>query len=75
MAIIDKQKEKVANYRLMWFVSITTLLAMIAFIFNSFEKLNLLKQLLIAAAGITLTLITLYFSSKLKEETEKLEDL
>ena len=75
MAIIDKQKEKVANYRLMWFVSITTLLAMIAFIFNSFEKLNLLKQLLIATAGITLTLITLYFSSKLKEETEKLEDL
>ena len=70
---IDKQK--VANYRLMWFVSITSLLAMIAFIFNSFEKLNVLKQLLIAFAGVGLTLITLYLGWKLNEETEKLEDL
>ena len=75
MAEIDKQKEKVSNYRAIWIVSITSLLALIAFIFNSFDKLNLWRQLLVTTGGIGLVIIVLYLSWKLKIETDKLEEI
>ncbi|WP_255327417.1 hypothetical protein [Lebetimonas sp. JS032] len=39
MSQLDKQKEKVSNYRLAWGIVLTALFGMIAFIFNAFDKL------------------------------------
>jgi ABC-type Fe3+-siderophore transport system permease subunit len=72
---LDKQKEKIANYRLVWGISLTALLGIIAFIFNSFDKLPLAKQILATLGGIISVIIVLYLSWKLNIETEKLEDL
>jgi ABC-type Fe3+-siderophore transport system permease subunit len=72
---LDKQKEKIANYRLVWGISLTALLGIIAFIFNSFDKLPLTKQILATLGGIISVIIVLYLSWKLNIETEKLEDL
>jgi len=47
MAEIDRQKERVSNYRLVWGISLTALFGMIAFIFNSFDKLIFMKKVLI----------------------------
>jgi len=69
MSQLDKQKEKVSNYRLAWGIILTALLGMIAFIFNYFDKLPPFKQYLLIGGG------TLYLTWKLKIETDKLEDL
>jgi len=68
MSKLDKQKEKVSNYRAIWIISISSLLALIAYIFNSFDKLNFFKQLLITCGGIVLVIIVLYLSWRLKKE-------
>jgi hypothetical protein len=44
MAELDKQKEKVANYRLGWGLALTSLIGLIAFIFNNYDKLETLKK-------------------------------
>jgi len=75
MSQLDKQKEKVSNYRLAWGISLTSLLGLIAFIFNSFDKLSQTKQLFVITGGIVLVIIALYLTWKLKIETDKLEDL
>ena len=75
MAEIDKQKEKISNYRLAWGVSLTALLGMIAFIFNSFDHLIYIKQTLIAIGFAILIILVLYLTWKLKIETDKLEDM
>jgi hypothetical protein len=72
---LDKQKEKIANYRLIWGISLTALLGIIAFIFNSFDKLPLIKQIIVTLGGIISVIIVLYLSWKLNIETEKLEEL
>jgi hypothetical protein len=72
---LDKQKEKTANYRLIWGISLTALLGMIAFIFNTFDELPFFKQLLLISGFIAIIVIVLYLTWKLKIETDKLEDL
>jgi len=75
MAKIDKQKEKVVNYRMIWLLSITSLLGLISFIFNKYDELNFLKQIFIIFTGAFLVIIVLYLTLKLKNETDKLEEL
>ena len=75
MSQLDKQKEKVSNYRLAWGIILTALLGMIAFIFNYFDKLPTFKQNLLIGGGTLLVIIALYLTWKLKIETDKLEDL
>jgi len=75
MSQLDKQKEKIANYRLAWGIVLTALFGMIAFIFNIFDKLPLFKQLLVTFGFIAIIVIVLYLTWKLKIETDKLEDL
>ncbi len=75
MSQLDKQKEKVSNYRLAWGIILTALLGFIAFIFNSFDKLSLFKQWLVIVGGFVLVIIALYITWKLKNETDKLEEL
>jgi len=75
MARIDKQKEKVVNYRMIWLLSITSLLGLISFIFNRYDELNFLKQIFIIFTGGFLVIVVLYLTLKLKNETDKLEEL
>ena len=75
MAEIDKQKEVVANYRLLLAISLTSLMGIIAFIFNYFDKVNLLKQLLLTFGRVLVLISTLVLGWLLKKETDKLKDL
>jgi len=75
MAEIDRQKEKVSNYRLVWGISLTALFGMIAFIFNAFDKLIFMKKIFITIGFFTLIIFVLYLTWKLKIETDKLKDL
>ena len=75
MSRLDKQKESVSNYRLVWGISLSAFFGLIAFIFNSFDKLPFFKQLLVGFGSVILLLIVLYLTWRLKIETDKLEDL
>ncbi len=75
MSQLEKEKEKVSNYRLAWGIVLTALFGMIAFIFNAFDKLPFFKQLLVTFGFIAIIVIVLYLTWKLKIETDKLEDL
>jgi uncharacterized membrane protein YqjE len=75
MAELDKQKEKVANYRLGWGLALTSLIGLIAFIFNNYDKLETLKKNIITYGAVILVIIILYLTWKLNKETNKLEEL
>ena len=75
MAEIDKQKEKVVFWRMLFFFWLTITVGLVAFIFNNFDKLSDVKLLL---SNITLLLVIVFLiitSIKMKKETDKLRDL
>jgi uncharacterized membrane protein HdeD (DUF308 family) len=75
LAEIDKQKEKVVFWRMLFFFWLTITVGLVAFIFNNFDKLSDVKLLL---SNITLLLVIVFLiitSIKMKKETDKLRDL
>ena len=72
---IDRQKEVVANYRMFVAISITILSGLIAYIFNSYEKLSDLQKTITLIGFVGLLIDVLYLTFKLKRETDKLKDL
>ena len=75
MADIDYQKEKVSFWRMFFFFWLTTIIGLIAFLFNNFDKLSEIKLILINITLVILIIFLLLTSIKLKKETEKLKDL
>ena len=75
MADIDYQKEKVSFWRMFFFFWLTTIIGLIAFLFNNFDKLSEIKLILINITLMILIIFLLLTSIKLKKETEKLKDL
>jgi heme exporter protein D len=75
LAEIDRQKEKVVFWRMLFFFWLTVTVGLVAFIFNNFDKLSDVKLLL---SNITLLLVIVFLiitSIKMKKETDKLRDL
>ena len=75
MADIDYQKEKISFWRMLFFFWLTTIIGLIAYLFNNFEKLSETKLILI---NLTLTILLIFLivtSIKLKKETEKIKDM
>ncbi len=75
MADIDYQKEKVTFWRIAFFFWLTTIIGLIAYLFNNFTKLTEIKLVLVNLSLIVLIIFLIFTSSKLKKETEKLKDL
>ena len=57
MADIDYQKEKVSFWRMFFFFWLTTIIGLIAFLFNNFDKLSEIKLILI---NITLMILIIF---------------
>ena len=68
MADIDYQKEKVSFWRMFFFFWLTTIIGLIAFLFNKFDRLSETKLILINITLIILIIFLLLTSIKLKKE-------
>jgi len=75
MADIDFQKEKVNFWRMLFFFWLTSIVGLIAYIFNNYDKLEFVRFVIINIVLIVLIIFLLLTSIKLKKETEKLKDL
>jgi len=73
--LLDRQKEVVANYRMYSAIVFTTLLGLIAYMFNFYEKLSEIKQVFVTVGFFILVITNVYLMYKLKIETEKLKDI
>ena len=75
MAEIDKQKEIIGFLKTGFFFFLGTLFALIAYLFDKFDKLESIKLIFINI-GITVDiLILIYLAKKAKKEINKLKDL
>jgi len=75
MADIDYQKDKVNFWRMLFFMILTTIFALVAFIFNNYEALNTFKLITVNVVTFMLVLILILISLKMSKEMEKLKDL
>ena len=75
MADIDYQKDKVNFWRMLFFMILTTIFALVAFIFNNYETLNTFKLITVNVVTFMLVLILILISLKMSKEMEKLKDL
>ncbi|GAX86887.1 conserved hypothetical protein [Lebetimonas natsushimae] len=75
MAEIDKQKEKIAFLRTMFFFLLTALFGLVAFVFTKYMKLSEIQLILTNIAGLILLIGIIATGKKLKKEIDKLEDM
>ncbi len=75
MAEIDKQKEKIAFFRTMFFFLLASLFGLIAFIFNKYSKLNEFELIMVNIGGFILLISILFTGKKLKKEIEKIGEI
>jgi len=75
MARIDKQKEKITFWRMLFFFWLTLIVGLISYIFNNLENLNSVKMIFSNIALISVIFLLILTSIKLKKETDKLEDM
>ena len=75
MAKIDREKEIVTFFRNAFFFVLSLIVALTAYIFNSYEKLNILKLVLLDIVEVSLILINILIGIKLKNAIDKLKDI
>ncbi len=75
MAEIDKQKEKITFWRMMFFFLLTSIFAEVAYIFTKYQKLNEIQLILANIAGGVLLIAIIGVGIKLKKEIEKIEEM
>jgi len=75
MAEIDKQKEKIAFFRTIFFFLLASLFGLIAFVFNKYPKLNEVELIIINIGGLSLLISILFTGKKLKKEIEKIGEI
>ena len=75
MAEIDRQKERVAFWRNLFFVVLTALFGLSAFIFNNFDKLNEVRLIIIVVVTFLFAVSLILIAIKMRKETDKLRDL
>ena len=75
MAELDKQKEKVSFWRMLFFFLLTSIFGLVAYLFNSYESLSELKIVLanVTLFGLVVALIIVLI--KMNKEIDKLKDL
>jgi len=75
MAKIDREKEIVTFFRSAFFFVLSLIVALTAYIFNSYEKISVLKLILLDIVEISLILIDVLIGVKLKKAIDKLKDI
>jgi len=75
VAQIDKQKEIIGIYKTGFFFVLGALFALLAYIFQNFDKLNNNKMILLEILVLIGVSIVIFIVKKLKENLDKLEEL
>ncbi len=75
MSQIDKQKEKIAFLRTMFFFLLASIFGLVAFAFTKYKQLDTTQFILVNIAGIILLLAILGIGYKLKREIDKIEEM
>ena len=75
MAELDKQKEKVAFWRNLFFIWLTTILGLIAYMFTNYEKFNFIKIILVNLALSIVVVLLIATARVMIKEIDKLKDL
>jgi len=75
MAKIDKQKEIIGIYKTGFFFVLGALFALLAYIFQNFDKLNNNKMILLEILILIGVSVIMLIVKKLKENLDKLEEL
>ncbi len=75
MAEIDKQKEKIAFFRNLFFFLLALLFGLIAFIFNKYKNLTDWELLIVNIGGFILLVSIILTGIKLKKEINKIGEI
>jgi len=75
MADIDRQKEWIATWRMIFIFLLGSLFGLFAFLFNNFDKLSDNRLILLNVAAFLLLLGIIYSVRKLYIEINKLKDM
>ncbi len=75
MGSIDKQKEKIAFWRTMFFFLLASIFGVVAFLFTKYEKLNEVQLILANIGGVVLVVALIATSVKLKTEIDNIEEM
>jgi len=75
MATIDREKEIVTFFRSAFFFILSLIVALTAYIFNSYEKISVSKLILLDIVEISLIFINILVGIKLKKAIDKLEEI
>jgi len=75
MGQIDKQKEKIAFWRALFFFFLASLFGLVATTFSKYRQFDTLQFTLVDIAGITLLCGILLTGIKLKKEIDKIEEM
>ena len=75
MAEIDKQKEKISFWRMLFFFWLGSMFGLLAYMFNHFERLSKAKMAVVLFSVVLLVILLIITAVKLQKETEKLGEL
>ena len=75
MAEIDKQKEKIAFVKNLFFFLLASLFGLIAYTFNSYKNLSEIELILTNVAGFILLVSIILTGIKRKKEIDKIGDM
>ena len=75
MAEIDRQKEKVAFWRTLFFVWLTTILGLIGYLFTHYNELDSVGIVLVNFAIFIVVILLIVTSKVMIKDIDKLKDL
>ena len=75
MSRLDKQKEKIAFLRTLFFFLLASIFGLVAFAFSKYKQLDTVQFLLVDIAGVTLMCAILITGYRLKKEIDEIEEM
>ena len=75
MAEIDKQKEKVAFWRNLFFFILASVFGLVGYLFTHYKTLEAIEIAVVDIAIFGLVISLVFIAKKMIKETEKLKDL
>jgi len=75
MSKLDRQKEKIAFWRTMFFFLLASIFGLVAFVFTKYDKLSEIQLILVNIAGFMLLIGIIGTTFKLKKEIDEIEEM
>jgi len=75
MGKLDKQKEKIAFLRALFFFLLASIFGLAATVFSKYKQLDALQFVMVDITGVALLFAILITGIKLKKEIDKIEEM